>query len=67
MKGIASVSSWLKKGRRDGFPEKKVLVLEGGGMRGIFLTGVLQAFTDRGYFPWKLLVGSSAGSLTGAA
>ncbi|PKL17162.1 MAG: hypothetical protein CVV49_12580 [Spirochaetae bacterium HGW-Spirochaetae-5] len=49
------------------FPKKKVLILEGGGMRGIFLTGVLQAFSDRGYFPWKLLIGSSAGALTGTA
>jgi predicted patatin/cPLA2 family phospholipase len=46
---------------------KKVLILEGGGMRGIFLTGVLQAFTDQKYFPWKLIIGSSAGALTGAA
>jgi len=54
-----------KFGRK--YPRKKVLVLEGGGMRGIFLTGVLQAFTDRSYFPWKLIIGSSAGALTGAA
>lgn len=47
--------------------KKKVLVLEGGGMRGIFLTGVLQSFTDRGYFPWRLIIGSSAGALTGTA
>lgn len=46
---------------------KKVLVLEGGGMRGIFLTGVLQSFTDRDYFPWKTIIGSSAGALTGTA
>jgi len=49
------------------YPQKKVLVLEGGGMRGIFLTGVMQAFTDRAYFPWKLIIGSSAGALTGTA
>ncbi len=48
-------------------PEKKVLILEGGGMRGIFLTGILQAFTDRNFFPWKLVIGSSAGALTGTA
>lgn len=57
-----NVSSRLR-----GFPGKKVLVLEGGGMRGIFLTGVLQAFTDRGYFPFELIIGSSAGALTGTA
>lgn len=49
------------------FPKKKVLILEGGGMRGVFLTGVLQGFTDRNYFPWKLIIGSSAGALAGAA
>lgn len=54
-------------GRRKRSPRKKVLVLEGGGMRGIFLTGVLQAFTDAGYFPWRLIIGSSAGALTGTA
>jgi predicted patatin/cPLA2 family phospholipase len=53
--------------RKPGFPSKKVLVLEGGGMRGIFLVGVLQAFSERGYFPWKLVTGSSAGALIGAA
>ena len=36
-------------------------------MRGIFPAGVLQAFTDRNYFPWKLIIGSSAGALTGTA
>jgi len=53
--------------KRRTFPLKKVLVLEGGGMRGIFPVGVLQAFTERGYFPWKMVIGSSAGALTGAA
>jgi predicted patatin/cPLA2 family phospholipase len=51
------------------FPQKlkkKALVLEGGGMRGVFLTGVLQAFTDRHYFPWEIIIGSSAGALNGA-
>jgi len=36
-------------------------------MRGIFLTGVLQAFWDRGYRPFKLIIGSSAGAITGTA
>jgi predicted patatin/cPLA2 family phospholipase len=53
--------------KRPKFPKKKVLILEGGGMRGIFLVGVLQAFSERGYFPWKSVIGSSAGALTGAA
>ncbi len=34
-------------------------------MRGIFPVGVLQAFADRGYFPWQLIIGSSAGGLAG--
>lgn len=55
-----SVQSRLK-----GFPRKKVLVLEGGGMRGIFTVGVLQAFTERGYAPWRLIIGASAGALSG--
>lgn len=49
------------------YRKKRVLVLEGGGMRGIFLAGVLQSFHDRGYFPWKLVIGSSAGALVGAS
>lgn len=53
--------------RFKGYPSKKVLVLEGGGMRGIFLTGLLQAFKDREYFPFELIIGSSAGALTGTA
>lgn len=53
--------------RLKGYPSKKVLVLEGGGMRGVFLTGVLQGFTDRGYSPFELIIGSSAGALTGTA
>ena len=60
-----NISSLFKK--KSPYPKKKVLVLEGGGMRGVFLTGVLQAFTDRKYFPWKLIIGSSAGALSGAA
>ena len=47
------------------YPDKKALIIEGGGMRGVFLAGVLQAFHDRGYFPWKMISGSSAGALTG--
>ena len=63
--------AWIKKlvgrflGAGDYKTEKKVLVLEGGGMRGIFSTGVLQAFSDRGYFPWELVIGTSAGAITG--
>jgi len=65
MKQITQLFNLFKK--KPAFPSKKVLVLEGGGMRGIFLVGVLQAFSERGYFPWKLVIGSSAGALTAAA
>ena len=66
LKNIIS-SIYRAKTDKDSYPKKKVLVLEGGGMRGIFLTGVLQSFTDRQYFPWDLIIGSSAGALTGTA
>ncbi len=67
MKLLQALKNRLLNKTQESFPKKKILVLEGGGMRGIFLTGVLQAFTDRNYFPWKLIIGSSAGALTGAA
>jgi predicted patatin/cPLA2 family phospholipase len=47
--------------------KKKVLILEGGAMRGIFTCGVLTAFHDRNYFPWQLIIGSSAGAINGSA
>ncbi|MFP4446790.1 MAG: patatin family protein [Desulfosudaceae bacterium] len=52
---------------RKKYPARRALVLEGGGMRGIFPAGVLQAFADRDYFPWKLIAGTSAGALIGTA
>ena len=52
---IITMFAFLNKFKSSSFPGKKVLILEGGGMRGIFLVGVLQAFTDRDYFPWKLI------------
>ena len=58
--GLLNFSNLFKKRR-----ERKVLVIEGGGMSGIFLTGVLQSFTDQKYFPFKLIVGTSAGALSG--
>jgi len=62
--GIIKLPSFIKIFRK---PGPRVLILEGGGMRGIFITGLLQSFSDRDYFPWKLIIGSSAGALTGAA
>ncbi|MCL2026591.1 MAG: patatin family protein [Leptospirales bacterium] len=59
--------NFLKRLFKKQEPPRKVLVIEGGGMRGIFLAGVLQAFTDRAYFPFKLIIGTSAGALVGCA
>lgn len=39
------------------------LVTEGGGQRGIFTAGVLDAFLEHKFNPFSLLIGTSAGSL----
>lgn len=41
---------------------KSALVVEGGAMRGIFSTGVLDAFLQHGFTPFDLYIGVSAGS-----
>src|SRR4051794_38376613 len=38
------------------------IVVEGGAMRGIYAAGVLDAFLERGFHPFALAVGSSAGA-----
>jgi predicted patatin/cPLA2 family phospholipase len=38
------------------------LVVEGGGMRGVFVAGVLDAFAARGFAPFDLAIGTSAGA-----
>ena len=48
-------------------PCEHALIVEGGGMRGIFSAGVLDAFSDRGYCPFDLCLGVSAGSTNLAA
>jgi predicted patatin/cPLA2 family phospholipase len=48
-------------------PTRRALVVEGGGMRGIFSTGVLDAFSERGYRPFDVCFGVSAGSTNLAA
>jgi predicted patatin/cPLA2 family phospholipase len=40
----------------------KTLIVEGGGMRGVYSAGVLQAFQEQGYNPYSLYIGISAGS-----
>ena len=46
----------VKKNRRN------ALVVEGGAMRGIFSTGVLDAFLERDFNPFDLCIGVSAGA-----
>lgn len=38
------------------------LVVEGGGMRGVFSAGVLDAFHDTGFDPFDMYIGTSAGA-----
>ncbi len=47
--------------------DKHALVVEGGGMRGIFSAGVLDKFIDRKYRPFDFCIGVSAGSTNLAA
>lgn len=47
--------------------EKIALVVEGGAMRGIFATGVMDAFMEADYNPFNLFLGVSAGSTALAA
>lgn len=43
-------------------PNKVALIAEGGGQRGIFTAGVLDAWLDQNYDPFDILIGISAGS-----
>lgn len=43
-------------------PSKVALVAEGGGQRGIFTAGVLDAWLEQEYDPFDLFIGTSAGS-----
>ncbi|MFD2176806.1 patatin-like phospholipase family protein [Veronia pacifica] len=48
------------------FPRGKrkiALVTQGGGQRGIYTAGVLDAFLDAGFDPFEMYIGSSAGAL----
>ena len=42
-------------------PGKTALVVEGGGMRGIFAAGILHAFGKENFDPFDLYIGVSAG------
>lgn len=43
---------------------KKALVVEGGGMRGVFAAGVLDAFLRERFNPFDILIGVSSGAIT---
>ncbi|APD93564.1 patatin family protein [Alteromonas mediterranea] len=47
---------------KDTVSGKVALVAEGGGQRGIFTAGVLDAWLDAGHDPFDILIGTSAGS-----
>ena len=49
---------------KEGSPLKVGLVLEGGGMRGLYTVGVLDALMDRGFAP-DYIIGVSAGAGNG--
>lgn len=44
--------------------EKKALVVEGGAMRGVFASGVLDSFMEQDYRPFHFVIGVSAGAST---
>lgn len=43
-------------------PQRQALIVEGGGMRGAFTAGVLDAFLEKQFNPFDLYVGVSSGS-----
>ncbi len=45
-----------------GAATRSALVVEGGAMRGIFSVGVLDVFLERGFSPFDLAIGASAGA-----
>ncbi|MGL5162994.1 MAG: patatin-like phospholipase family protein, partial [Plesiomonas shigelloides] len=47
--------------------EKLALVCEGGGQRGIFTAGVLDEFLGDNYYPFDLILGTSAGAQNASA
>lgn len=57
----ASESTYTRNAK-DTVSGKVALVAEGGGQRGIFTAGVLDAWLDAGHDPFDILIGTSAGS-----
>lgn len=42
--------------------QKRAIIVEGGGMRGIFASGVLDTFMEQDYLPYDFAIGVSAGA-----
>ncbi|QGX61267.1 patatin family protein [Alteromonas mediterranea] len=55
-------ASTYTRNAKDTVSGKVALVAEGGGQRGIFTAGVLDAWLDAGHDPFDILIGTSAGS-----
>jgi len=55
-------ASTYTRNAKDTASGKVALVAEGGGQRGIFTAGVLDAWLDAGHDPFDILIGTSAGS-----
>ena len=43
-------------------PHPRALIVEGGAMRGIFASGVLDAFVESHHYPFDFVMGVSAGA-----
>ncbi|TDR71629.1 patatin-like phospholipase family protein [Paludibacterium purpuratum] len=60
LSGLQDSSTWLHH-------TKLALACEGGGQRGIFTAGILDTFLEHDFFPFRTLVGTSAGAQNLAA
>lgn len=57
-----AVSHLASKDPQSNASPQVALIAEGGGQRGIFTAGVLDAWLDGGFDPFDLFIGTSAGS-----
>lgn len=61
--GINTLGMHGQGGPLDALPYRKIaLVCEGGGQRGIFTAGILDTFLKQDFFPFQLMIGTSAGA-----
>lgn len=70
--GAAAVNAFERLGRisvqnETGTPSRSALVVEGGALRGIFSTGVLDGFLENGFNPFDFYLGVSSGATNIAA